>query len=47
MATGLAGVAAGLNSTRDPSPFAGVAIYRFELTTGGDWTTYDKAWLGK
>jgi hypothetical protein len=47
MASGLAGIAAGLNSTRDPAPFAGVAIYRFGLTTNGDWATYDKAWLGK
>jgi spore germination protein YaaH len=47
MASGLDGVAAGLNSTGDPHPFGGVAIYRFGLTTGGDWATYDKAWLGR
>ncbi len=47
MASGLAGITAGLNSTDDPSPFAGVSIYRFALTTDGDWATYDKAWLGK
>jgi hypothetical protein len=47
MASGLAGVAGGLNSDRDTSPFAGVAIYRFALTTDADWTTYDKTWLGR
>jgi hypothetical protein len=47
MATGLAGVTAGLNSTQDAAPFGGIAIYRFGVTSDGDWATYDKAWLGK
>jgi len=47
MASGLAGITAGLNSDRDTSPFAGVAIYRFALTTADDWATYDREWLGR
>lgn len=47
VATGLAGITAGLNSEQDASPFGGVAIYRFGVTSDGDWATYDKAWLGK
>lgn len=47
METGLNGVVAGLNSDRTTAPFAGVAIYRYALTTSGDWATYDKLWLGK
>ena len=45
--TGLPGVVAGLNSDRDTQPFAGVAIYRFALTTNRDWSTYDHLWLGR
>ncbi|HLZ23855.1 MAG TPA: glycosyl hydrolase family 18 protein [Ktedonobacterales bacterium] len=45
--TGLAGVVAGLNSNTDTDPFAGVAIYRYALTTDTDWSTYDSLWLGK
>ncbi|MGH2517187.1 MAG: glycosyl hydrolase family 18 protein [Ktedonobacterales bacterium] len=45
--TGLAGVVAGLNSNTQTQPFAGVAIYRFALTTAADWSTYDSLWLGK
>lgn len=47
MRTGLSGVIAGLNSDRDTSPFTGVAIYRYALTSDDDWNTYDKMWLGK
>ncbi|HEX6796096.1 MAG TPA: glycosyl hydrolase family 18 protein [Ktedonobacterales bacterium] len=47
METGLSGVVAGLNSDRTTAPFAGVAIYRYALTTDGDWATYDRLWLGK
>lgn len=45
--TGLAGVVAGLNSNTDTQPFAGVAIYRYALTTAADWSAYDSLWLGK
>ena len=47
MASGLAGIAAGLNSETESSPFAGVAIYRFALTSDASWNTYDKVWLGE
>jgi spore germination protein YaaH len=47
MASGLAGIAAGLNSDTESSPFAGVAIYRFALTSDDSWNTYDKVWLGE
>jgi hypothetical protein len=47
MQTGLAGVVAGLNSNRDTSAFAGVAIYRFASTGDADWGTYDRLWLGQ
>jgi spore germination protein YaaH len=47
MASGLAGVAAGLNSDPESSPFAGVAIYRYALTSAASWNTYDKVWLGE
>ena len=47
MATGLAGITAGLNSTPPPAPFTGVAIYRYALTTPSDWDDYDSAWLGR
>ena len=47
MRTGLIGVTRGLNSNRDTSAFAGVAIYRFGTTTQSDWATYDTLWLGK
>ncbi len=47
MASGLAGIAAGLNSETESSPFAGVAIYRFALTSDDAWNTYDKVWLGE
>lgn len=47
MAAGLAGITAGLNSADGAQPFAGIAIYRFALTSDADWATYDKAWLGK
>lgn len=47
MASGLAGVTAGLNSTSTAAPFTGVAIYRFALTSDGDWAAYDTAWLGR
>jgi hypothetical protein len=46
MASGLAGVTAGLNSDTASSPFAGVAIYRFALTSDDSWNTYDRVWLG-
>jgi spore germination protein YaaH len=46
MASGLAGIAAGLNSETESSPFAGVAIYRFALTSDDAWNTYNKVWLG-
>jgi spore germination protein YaaH len=45
--TGLRGVTAGLNSDRDTRPFAGVAIYRYGLTTPADWSSYDDLWLGQ
>ena len=45
--TGLMGVVAGLNSNTVTQPFAGVAIYRYALTTDADWTAYDALWLGK
>jgi hypothetical protein len=47
LASGLPGVVAGLNSDRNTQPFVGVAIYRFALTTGGDWDTFDRLWLGR
>jgi hypothetical protein len=47
MSSGLAGIAAGLNSETESSPFAGVAIYRFALTSDDSWNTYDKVWLGE
>jgi hypothetical protein len=47
METGLNGVIAGLNSDRTTAPFAGVAIYRYALTTPSEWQTYDRLWLGK
>jgi len=47
MRTGLNGVIAGLNSDAETSPFTGVAIYRYALTSDGDWSTYDTMWLGK
>jgi hypothetical protein len=47
MASGLAGIAAGLNSDAESNPFAGVAIYRFALTSDGAWNTYDSVWLGE
>ena len=47
METGLNGVVAGLNSDHTTAPFTGVAIYRYALTTNGDWGTYDRLWLGK
>jgi len=47
MTTGLQGVTAGLNSNRDTRPFAGVAIYRYGLTTAADWSVYDRLWLGQ
>lgn len=46
MRSGLAGVTAGLNSVRDPQPFAGVAIYRLGVTSDSDWAIYDHDWLG-
>jgi spore germination protein YaaH len=47
MASGLAGITAGLNSDSETSPFAGVAIYRYALTSDDAWNTYDKVWLGE
>jgi spore germination protein YaaH len=47
MASGLAGVAAGLNSATDTRPFAGVAIYRLAVTSDTDWQVYDHVWLGQ
>ena len=47
LTTGLSGVVAGLNSDRDTQPFAGVAIYRYALTTNADWDEYNALWLGK
>ncbi len=47
MTSALAGVTAGLNSVRDPSPFAGVAIYRLAVTSDADWGVYERVWLGK
>jgi hypothetical protein len=47
MASGLAGVVAGLNSDTESSPFAGVAIYRFALTSDASWNTYNTVWLGE
>lgn len=46
MATGLAGVTAGLNSAPTAAPFTGIAIYRYALTTPQDWSAYNSAWLG-
>jgi hypothetical protein len=40
-------VVAGLNSDRDTQLVVGVAIYRFALTAGEDWDTYDRLWLGR
>lgn len=47
MRTGLNGVIAGLNSDTETAPFAGVAIYRYALTSDNDWSTYEAMWLGK
>jgi hypothetical protein len=47
MTSALAGVTAGLNSVRGPSPFVGVAIYRLAVTSDADWAVYDHVWLGK
>jgi hypothetical protein len=41
---GLAGVTAGLNASRDDTPFAGVAIYRFATTDASDWAVYERWW---
>lgn len=45
--SGLTGVIAGLNSDRDTQPFAGVAIYRYSVTTDANWHDYNALWLGK
>lgn len=45
--TGLLGVTAGLNSDRSTAPFAGVALYRYGVTSASEWATYDRLWLGK
>ncbi len=47
MSTALAGVTAGLNSDRDTSPFAGVAVYRYGTTDQSEWATYNRLWLGR
>ncbi|MGZ3600263.1 MAG: hypothetical protein ACXWQ5_11240 [Ktedonobacterales bacterium] len=47
MTSGLHGVIAGLNSNRDTSAFAGVAIYRFGTSSDADWREYEQLWLGK
>jgi len=47
IATSLNGVIAGLNSNRDASAFAGVALYRFATTSNLDWSIYDSMWLGE
>jgi spore germination protein YaaH len=47
MDTALNGVIAGLNSDRDTSPFAGVAVYRFATTDASEWATYERLWLGR
>ncbi|HEV2236477.1 MAG TPA: glycosyl hydrolase family 18 protein [Ktedonobacterales bacterium] len=44
---GLAGVTAGLNASRDDTPFAGVAIYRYATTDADAWATYERQWLGR
>ena len=43
---GLTGVIAGLNSDARPAPFAGVALYRYATTGSGDWSVYERLWLG-
>lgn len=45
--TGLDGVIAGLNSDHETQPFAGVAIYRYAVTSSADWDDYNTLWLGK
>lgn len=47
MTSALAGVTAGLNSSTNPAPFAGVAIYRLAVTSDADWRVYDHVWLGQ
>lgn len=47
LSNGIPGIVAGLNSDRDARPFAGVAIYRFAVTSDADWSDYDRLWLGR
>lgn len=47
MASALAGVTAGLNSSPDTRPFIGVAIYRLAVTSDTDWQVYNRVWLGQ
>jgi hypothetical protein len=46
MSSAVQGVTAGLNSTRDTSPFVGIAVYRLATTDSSDWAIYDHLWLG-
>lgn len=46
MASGIDGVVAGLNSVPDHRGFAGLAVYRYGLTSQQDWKTYESTWLG-
>ncbi|GAC1460523.1 MAG: glycoside hydrolase family 18 protein [Ktedonobacterales bacterium] len=46
LSNGIAGIVAGLNSDPDDQPFAGIAIYRYAVTSDADWTVYDRLWLG-
>lgn len=46
VSSALQGVVSGLNSNRNTTPFAGVAVYRLATTDETEWKTYERLWLG-